>query len=227
MKITFLGHSALLVEADGVRVILDPFLSHNPAAKLRPSDVKVDAVILTHGHMDHFGDTLEIASANGCPVIAMHELAGFCESKGVQAHGMNLGGSHTFEGFHVKFVPALHSNSVMDGDQMLYAGVAAGVLLTIGGKTLYHVGDTALFSDLKLVGERHKIDAAAIPMGDNYTMGPEDALTAAEWIRPGVVIPVHYNTFPPIRQDGDAFAQACAEKGIGCKPLQVGESLEL
>lgn len=227
MKITFLGHSCMLAEHDGVRVIIDPFLSGNPAAKIKAADLKVQAVILTHGHDDHFGDTLEIAQANGCPVIAIHELAVFCASKGAEVHGMNLGGTFRAEGFSVKLTPARHSSSVRDGDRLLYAGEPAGVILTMGDSTFYHVGDTALFSDLKLIGDLHHIDAAAIPIGDNYTMGPEEALIAAEWIRPGVVIPVHYNTFQLISQDGEAFAKACESKGISCKPLQVGESLEV
>lgn len=227
MKLTYLGHSCILAEHEGLRIVVDPFLSGNPAAAINPADMKADAVILTHGHDDHFGDTLEIAIRNKCPVIAIHELAGFCASKGTRAHGMNLGGSYAFEGFRVKLVPARHSSSVRDGDRILYAGEAAGVLLTMGGKTFYHVGDTALFSDLKLVGDLHRIDAAAIPIGDNYTMGPEEAVTAAKWIRPGVVIPVHYNTFPPIRQDGGEFEQACKARGIACRALGIGEALEI
>lgn len=229
MKVTYYGHSCFLVEADGVRVILDPFLSGNPASHtfVNPKDIQVDAVILTHGHGDHFGDTLEIAKRNDCPVIAIHELAGFCMSKGTKAHGMNIGGAYQFEGFRVKLTPAIHSNSVQDGDQVLYGGVAAGVLLTMGDRTFYHVGDTALFSDLKLIGELHSIDAAAVPIGGNYTMGPDEAVIASEWIRPKTVIPVHFNTFPAIKQDGEAFARAVAEKGLVCKPLGIGESLEL
>ncbi|WP_438448328.1 metal-dependent hydrolase [Gorillibacterium sp. sgz5001074] len=227
MNITYLGHSSLLVEHDGIRVVIDPFLSGNPQSAVQAAELKVNAVLLTHGHDDHFGDTLEIAAKNDCPVVAIHELAVFCSSKGVKAHGMNLGGSHQFEGFRVKLMPAWHSNSVRDGDKLLYAGEPAGILLTMGGKTLYHAGDTALFSDLKLVSELHKLDAAALPIGDNYTMGPEEAAIASEWLRPGVVIPLHFNTFPMIRQDGDAFVKLCEAKGIRACTLAAGESLEV
>jgi L-ascorbate metabolism protein UlaG (beta-lactamase superfamily) len=140
---------------------------------------------------------------------------------------MNLGGAFSFEGFSVKLVPALHSNSVRDGETLLYAGVSAGVLLTMGGLTFYHLGDTALFSDLELVGRLHRIDAAAVPIGGNYTMGPDEGVLAAQWIKPGLAIPVHYNTFSAIMQDGEAFARNCEENGIPCRVLDIGESLEL
>ncbi|RAV05693.1 MBL fold metallo-hydrolase [Paenibacillus sp. YN15] len=197
MKIIFYGHFCFTVEHDGVRLIIDPFLSGNPAAGLKPDQVQVDAVILTHGHDDHFGDALEIASRCGCPVIAIHELAHFCAGKGVAAHGMNLGGTCRTEGYSVKLTPALHSSSVSTGGQLLYAG------------------------------ELHRIDAAALPIGDNYTMGPEEAVLAAQWICPGVVIPAHYDTFPGIRQDRHAFAAACEAAGIRCAPLLPGESIEI
>lgn len=228
MKLTYYGHSCFLAECDGLAIIIDPFLSGNPGSGAEPDAIQADAVILTHGHDDHFGDALRIAKRNKCPIIAVHELAHFCSLKGVHTHGMNIGGTfRAEEGFQVKLTPALHSSSVRSGDDLIYAGVAAGVILTISGHSFYHVGDTALFSDLKLIGELHAIDAAAIPIGDNYTMGPEEALLAAQWIGADVVIPVHYNTFPAIRQDGAAYAEACRDRGIKCLPLQAGESVEL
>lgn len=227
MKITFYGHACLLVEHDGKRVLIDPFLSGNPASVIQPGEIKADAIVLTHGHSDHFGDTVEIAKRNDCPVIAVFELAGICQAKGTKSHGMSIGGAFDFEGFRVKLTPAWHSSSVRDGDHIIYAGGAAGVVLTMGGKNLYHAGDTALFSDLKLICEFHDIDAAALPIGDNFTMGPEEAVLAAEWVRPKVVIPIHYNTFPVIRQDPFAFQTAVEAKGIACRPLAPGQSLDV
>lgn len=227
MKITYYGHSCLLVEGLDKRVIIDPFLSGNPASGIDPADIEVDAVILTHGHDDHFGDTLAIAARNQCQVIAVHELAAFCSGKGVNAHGMNIGGSYDFGGFRVKLTPAFHSSSVRDGDDVRYAGEAAGVILTMGGKTLFHSGDTCLFSDLKLIGELHTIDVAALPIGDNYTMGPDEAVLAAQWVKAGAIIPIHYNTFPVIRQEAGAFAAALQTKDITCVALRNGESYSL
>ncbi|WP_046213100.1 metal-dependent hydrolase [Paenibacillus wulumuqiensis] len=228
MKITYYGQSCLLVEEGGKKVIIDPFLSGNPQVNIDLKDIQVDAVILTHGHADHYGDTVEIAQNNNCPVIAIVELAQYAAGKGApEVVGMNLGGAKQFDGFKVKFTLAFHTSSIQDGDQVVYLGEPAGILLTMGGKTLYHAGDTALFGDMKLIGELNKIDAAALPIGDFYTMGPEDALLAAEWVKAGHVIPVHYNTFPAIEQDGDAFVAALQKKGLQGSVLQVGESVDI
>ncbi|WP_411345522.1 metal-dependent hydrolase [Paenibacillus sp. WLX1005] len=228
MKITYYGQSCLLVEEGGKTVIIDPFLSGNPQVNVDVKDIKVDAVILTHGHGDHFGDTVEIAQNNNCPVIAVVELAQYAGAKGAaETVGMNLGGSKQFDGFKVKYTLAFHSSSNELDGQNVYLGEPAGILLTIGGKTLYHAGDTALFGDMKLIGELNSIDVAALPIGDFFTMGPEDALYAAEWVKAKHVLPVHYNTFPPIEQDGDAFVAELQKKGIQGSALKVGESVEI
>lgn len=225
MEITFYGHSCLLVAHQGKQVIIDPFLSGNPASGVDPMDIKVDAVILTHAHDDHFGDTIEIAKNNNCPVIATFELATYCEQRGVQAHAMNTGGSYAFDGFTVKLTPAFHTSSLRDGDVFLYAGEPVGIVLTMGKTTLYHAGDTALFDHMKTIGERHDIDVAALPIGDNYTMGPDDAVLAAKWLKAKQVIPIHYNTFPIIEQDGAKFKQMIEAEGMKCHPLSNGESM--
>lgn len=228
MKITYYGQSCLLVEEGGKTVIIDPFLSGNPQVNVDVKDIKVDAVILTHGHGDHFGDTVEIAQNNNCPVIAVVELAQYASAKGAaETVGMNLGGSKQFDGFKVKYTLAFHSSSNELDGQNVYLGEPAGILLTMGGKTLYHAGDTALFGDMKLIGELNSIDVAALPIGDFFTMGPEDALYAAEWVKAKHVLPVHYNTFPPIEQDGDAFVAELQKKGIQGSALKVGESVEI
>lgn len=227
MKITYFGHSALLVEGSGKSIIIDPFLSGNPGSGVDPADIKVDAVLLTHAHNDHFGDTLEIAKANDCPVIAPVELANYCQEQGVQAVGMNIGGSHQFDGFKVKYTLAFHSSSLTVEDRVIYGGEPAGILLTLGGKTLYHAGDTALFGDMKIIGELNKIDLAALPIGDFFTMGPEDARIAAKWIGAPKVLPMHYDTFPPIKQDVDAFCAGLKEEGIEGIALKNRESVEV
>jgi L-ascorbate metabolism protein UlaG (beta-lactamase superfamily) len=227
VKITYFGHSCLYVEQDGKRVIIDPFLSGNPQSGVSPQEIEVDAVLLTHGHDDHFGDTIEIAKRNGCPVVAVFELAMYCAKEGVQAHGMNIGGAYNFDGFRVKFTQAFHGNSYRVGDQYLYAGQPAGILLTMGGTTLYHAGDTSLFSDMKMIGDMNDIAVAALPIGDNFTMGPEDAAVAAQWLNAKRVIPVHYDTFPPIRQDAQRFASMLEERGIVCHVLKSKESVTI
>jgi L-ascorbate metabolism protein UlaG (beta-lactamase superfamily) len=227
MKVTYYGHSALLVESAGGKVIIDPFLSGNPNSGIAPAEIKVDAVLLTHGHSDHFGDAIEIAKSNNCPIFAVYELADYCMGKGAQVKHMNIGGAHTYEGITVKYTPAFHSSSIQEGDTWIYAGQAAGILLTIDGKTLFHAGDTALFGDLRLIGERNAIDVAALPIGDMLTMGPDDALLAARWLRADKVIPLHYNTFPAIAQDGGEFCDKLRSEGIEGFPLLPGESIEI
>ncbi|WP_211750191.1 metal-dependent hydrolase [Paenibacillus sp. Marseille-Q4541] len=227
MKITYYGHSCILVEEAGKRVIIDPFLTGNPTAKIAAEDVKVDAVLLTHGHSDHFGDTLTIAKQNDCPVVAIYELAEYCQNQGVQAHHMNIGGSHQFDGFKVKYTLAFHSSSLEVDGKTVYMGEPAGILLTMGDKTLYHAGDTALFGDMKIIGELNNIDMAILPIGDGLTMGPEDAAIAAEWIGAKKVIPVHYNTFPFIQQDANAFIHLLQPKGIEGIALEPGASTEI
>lgn len=227
MKITYHGHSCLQVEGNGKSIIIDPFLSGNPLATVKPEEIKADVIILTHGHSDHFGDTVEIARNNEALVIAVFELATICEQKGLKTHAMGLGGARDFGDFKVKFTPAFHSSSLPEGDGFVYTGMPAGVLLTIGGKTLYHAGDTALFGDMKLIGEMNRIDVAALPIGDNFTMGPEDASIAAHWLKANVVIPIHYNTFPPIEQDPEKFAELLKVRNIECRVLAPGQSFSL
>ncbi|MDF2718489.1 MAG: beta-lactamase domain protein, partial [Paenibacillus sp.] len=227
VNITYFGHSCLYVESGGKKVIIDPFLSGNPASGVSPQDVEADAVLLTHAHDDHFGDSIEIAKRNGCPIVAVFELAMHCIRLGARAHAMNIGGSCAFDGYRVKFTQAFHGSSLREGDQYLYAGQPAGILLTMGGTTIYHAGDTSLFSDMKLIGEMNPIALAALPIGDNYTMGPEDAVYAARWLQTKRVIPLHYNTFPVIRQDTEKFAAMLGEHDIMCHALNSKETITI
>jgi len=206
--LTWYGHSAFKLEAEGRAVLIDPFISGNPVATVNAEDVNAGTILLTHAHNDHVGDTVEIAKRNDAHVIATAELAAWIGSQGVtNAVGANHGGTVAFDGGSTKFVPAWHTSSYATDDGDVAPGVPAGHVVRFGGKTTYFAGDTALFLDMQLIGEE-ELDIAVIPIGDHFTMGPKDAARAAGLLQAGTVIPCHYNTFPPIRQDPDQFKSA-------------------
>lgn len=225
MKITYHGHSVVYIESKAGNIVIDPFLTGNGLCKVTPNDLPVDVILLTHGHNDHVGDTIELAKKNDALIVAVNELAVYLASKGLKTHGMSIGGGYQFDFGRVKFTQAFHGSSYQteDGEQ-IYTGMPGGLLLTIEGKTIYHAGDTGLFSDLKLIGDMNDIDLAFLPIGDNFTMGPDDALIAAKWIKAKQIVPVHYNTFPVIEQDGEKFV---SELGASGKLLESGESIVL
>ncbi|HEK9101943.1 TPA: metal-dependent hydrolase [Bacillus pseudomycoides] len=227
MKVSYHGHSVVKIETNGKVILIDPFLTGNPKTDLKAEDVKVDAIILSHGHGDHVGDTVALAKKNNAVVVAPFELATFLGWQGVSAHPMHIGGSHVFDFGKVKFTQAFHGSSYIDEENqtITYTGMPAGILFTAEEKTIYHAGDTALFSDMKLIGALNNIDVAFLPIGDNFTMGPEDAVLAAEWIGAKTVVPMHYNTFPVIEQDPHLFVQKLTSS-TG-KVLEAGESITL
>lgn len=228
MKITFLGHAGLLVEGAGKKIAIDPFLNGNPMAAMKAEDLQVDAIVLTHGHSDHSSDAAAIALANGCPILAVVELAALLSRSGAETVGMNTGGTYNFEhNVSVKLTQAFHSSSFEVDGVAHYAGQPQGILLTMGDQTLYHMGDTALFSDIKLIGELHNIDIAAVPIGDHFTMGPKEALIAANWSGAKHIIPIHFNTFPPIRQNGEQFIDQLRAQNQQGYALSPGESVEI
>lgn len=226
VKVTYHGHSVVKVENEGKTILFDPFISDNGNTDLKADEVKADVILLTHGHNDHVGDTFAIAKRNDAQIVAPFELASYLESKGLNAHPMYIGGSHQFDFGNVKFTQAFHGSSYTEEDgTIVYTGMPTGILLTIDGNTIYHAGDTGLFSDMKMIGERNDIDVAFLPIGDNFTMGPDDALVAAEWLQAKQVVPIHYNTFDLINQDGNDFAKK-VQPGKG-SALEPGDSITL
>ncbi|MGN8645787.1 metal-dependent hydrolase [Gracilibacillus sp. HCP3S3_G5_1] len=226
MKVSFHGQSCVKIQTSAHTILIDPFITGNGTSDLNPDAEEPDFILLTHGHNDHVGDTISIGSRTNCLIVAPNELAEYLGSRGLQTHPMHIGGSHTFDFGKVKFTPAFHGSMFEDEEgNKIYGGMPAGILFFAEGKTLYHAGDTGLFSDMKLIGEMNDIDLAFLPIGDNFTMGPEDALIAADWIKAKQVVPMHYNTFPLIEQDGEAF---CNKVKTGkAVPLKPGEYVEL
>lgn len=222
-KLTYLGHAAFYVEGNKGRIVIDPFLSGNPLAMVKPEDIKVEYVLLTHGHGDHIGDGVQIARANKATIIAPFELASYCANQGAEIHPMHIGGAHSFPFGRVKLTIAHHGSSAPDGT---YTGNPCGFLVTMDGKTLYHTGDTGLFYDMKLLGEMNRIDLALLPIGDNFTMGIEDAVKAAEFLQAGLFIPMHYKTFNVIDVEPEDFIKGVQAKGMKARLLTVGETLE-
>ena len=226
MKITFYGHSCFLIETGSHRLIIDPFLTGNPDAAIAAKEVRVDHVLVTHGHEDHTCDVLEIAKANDATVVANYEIAEYFGAKGAKSHGMNPGGGFAFPFGRVKLTIAHHSSSLNAGLNPIYLGSPCGIVIEAEGKKIYHAGDTALFMDMQLIG-RAGLDLAILPIGDNYTMGPDDALDALDFLKPKVAVPMHFNTWPPIAQDAAAFAGAAARRGHKVEVLKPGASLTL
>ncbi len=222
VEVRYLGHSAVLLTDGKTRILIDPFLTGNPLAPLGVDKVEADLILVTHAHGDHFGDAVALSKKGGT-VVSTFEIATYAERHGAKAIPMNIGGRYRFEGGWLQWFPAWHSSSFPDGT---YGGMPMGVVVELGGKRIYHAGDTALFSDMRLIGEVG-LDLALLPIGDHFTMGPEEALKALELLKPKRVVPIHYNTFPPIQQDGEAFAERAKAQGVLGQALKPGETLTL
>ncbi|RCW66303.1 metal-dependent hydrolase [Saliterribacillus persicus] len=226
MRVSFHGQSVVKIKTEKHNILIDPFITGNGTCDLNPDNEKPDVILLTHGHNDHVGDTISIAKRTNCLVVAPNELAVYLGSRGLKTHPMHIGGAHEFDFGRVKLTQAFHGSMFEDEDgNKIYSGMPAGILFYAEGKTIYHAGDTGLFSDLKLIGDMNDIDLAFLPIGDNFTMGPEDALIAADWVKAKKVVPIHYNTFPLIEQDGQAFASKVKTgEGIALEP---GSSIDI
>jgi L-ascorbate metabolism protein UlaG (beta-lactamase superfamily) len=224
-KLTWYGHACFLIDTGDAKVLTDPFLTGNPLAPVGAGDVSADFILVSHGHGDHLGDSLEIAKRTEATVVSNFEIYNWLEGQGLKnLHPMHIGGSFGFSWGRVKLTIAHHGSSLPDGT---YGGNPAGFLITVGDKKIYHACDTGLFYDMKLIGEEG-IDLAILPIGDNFTMGPDDALRATKLISPKNVLPIHYDTFDIIKQDPHAFAKR-VEQETTSKPVVIspGDTIEL
>jgi L-ascorbate metabolism protein UlaG (beta-lactamase superfamily) len=221
MEIRFLGHACFELKDGDTTVLIDPFLSGNPKAAISAEDAAATTILLSHGHADHVGDTVAIAKRTGAPVVAITELAGEIGDEGVDVFDPNLGGTIKFEWGSVKLVPAWHTSTTPKGT----VNTPAGLLIQVADTVVYHLGDTCLFSDLQLVGKRTPIDVALMCIGGHYTMDRTDAVDAAQLVGAKTVIPCHYNTFPPIETDAEAFkSDVESATGSNVAVLEPGQS---
>ncbi len=222
MRVKWLSHAGFEIEIGGKKVLIDPWLTGNPLARNKPDEFKdANLILVTHDHSDHLGDAIEIAKVSGATFIGIHELSVYASSQGVKnTIGMNIGGTVDFENLRITMVPAIHSCN---------RGSPAGYIIRSGDEAVYHAGDTALFGDMALIGELYKPKIAMLPIGGHYTMGPEEAVKAVELIKPRIVIPMHYNTFPVIKQDPIRFAEMVKKRISSVKVLiaEIGKWIEV
>ncbi len=230
LSITWLGHSTfVLTTPGGKRIVTDPWLENNPVC---PPDKKkidqADVILLSHGHFDHTGDVVNVARTTGAPVVAVFELASWLEGKGVKnTVGMNIGGTVKAAGLDITMTPAIHSSSIAENGNTVYLGLAAGFVVKLeDGRSIYFSGDTALFGDMRLIGEMYKPDVAFLPIGDHFTMGPEAAAMAARMLAVRQVVPMHWGTFPLLTGTPDALKRLVEPHGIDVLVLEPGQTAE-
>jgi L-ascorbate metabolism protein UlaG (beta-lactamase superfamily) len=221
MEIQFHGHSCFELIEGETRVLVDPFLKpNNPAAVLTGEEVEPTHIAISHGHVDHMADAVGVATRTGAECVAIVEIANWLEEQGVEkVYDPNLGGTVRFDWGWIKLVPAWHTSTIAGSSEAPYSptpgtvtGTPAGLLINLGGVTVYHAGDTCLFGDMKLIAERNPVDVALLPIGGHYTMDRHDGVVAAQFIGAGTVIPMHFDTFPPVETDSAAFKSEVEEK---------------
>jgi L-ascorbate metabolism protein UlaG (beta-lactamase superfamily) len=225
IKFTYVGHATYLLEIGGKKLVIDPFFTSNPLTNIAADSVEADFVLVSHGHFDHLEDAAAIAKRTGAKLISNFEIVNWFQKQGIEnLHGQHLGGGFNHEFGHLKFTIAHHGSGLPDGS---YGGNPAGLIISAEGKKLYFACDTALFLEMELYG-RAGIDLLVTPIGDNYTMGPDDALESVRLVKPKLAIPCHYNTWPPIVQDGEAWAQRVeTETDCKAKAVSPGEMIEI
>lgn len=226
LKLTYHGHSFFSLTDGTYHVAIDPYISGNPLCEIKPEDIHPTHILVTHGHGDHLGNALELAKRDNALIIGTAELAKYCGSKGARTHSMHIGGSHVFDFGRVKLTPAWHGSSVSEGDNIIYTGTPCGFIVEMQGRRIYHAGDTGLFGDMHMLGGAKPLDCALLPIGDNFVMDPEDALMAAQMLKARLTIPMHYNTFPLIKQDPYAYVGALQGQGLAGRVMKPGETLE-
>ena len=228
VKLTWLGHSAFLLEGNN-RILFDPFISGNPVAKAKPSEIKADVICVSHGHGDHVGDSVEIAKQNRIPVAAVYELAVRFDSRGAKVEQLNIGGGVRIADSEVRMVNAIHSSDVFEGDNLVTGGTPAGFVVD-SGVPVYHAGDTGYFGDMKWIGEFYRPKVALLPIGDRFTMGIREAAYAASVLQAEIVVPMHYGTFPAIQQDPAKFEAEVKKLTSGkvrTRVMKVNETIEI
>jgi L-ascorbate metabolism protein UlaG (beta-lactamase superfamily) len=227
MNLTYFGHSCFLLETPAVRLVLDPYLRENPHGSVDPATVPCDFVLCSHAHDDHIADALNLSRLHGATLVAPYELANYFSQQGAKVLDLMPGGGVTLPWGRLQMTPAVHSSALeLPNGETRAMGVAAGYVIRAENRSLYHAGDTALFSDMQLIA-RGGLDLALLPIGDFYTMGPDDAVEAVKLLRPRLTVPMHYNSNDRIKTDPHAFATAVTQAGYAARVLKAGERITL